>query len=55
VKVSVDGQAFMLLPALSGAYLSVKIKGNFLPSVQTVSVWIKRRSSNHLDLFAVHG
>src|SRR5258708_37981662 len=54
VNVSVDGQAFTLLPTLGRAYLSTQINGDFLPGVQAVSAWIKHRSSDALHLFAVH-
>jgi hypothetical protein len=54
VNVPVDGQPFTPLPALGGAHLSTQMSGDFLPGIQAVSAWIKRRSSDPLHLFAVH-
>src|SRR6266566_2442593 len=48
VNVSLNGQAFTLLPALDGAYVSTQIYRDFLPGVQTVPVWTKHRPSARL-------
>lgn len=36
VKLSMDGQAFALLPSLCGAHLSIQINGNLFPGVETI-------------------